>query len=136
MKNKVAPPFKECAFDLMYGTGISRTGEVLDLAVDLDIIKKGGSWFSYKDKKLGQGRDNVKELLKNDPEFMKEIEEQILARKDEIDTTASAESRAPEAKAEPAPENSAGAGSSGADNSDDLLANIDEDFEEFTPAEE
>lgn len=135
VKNKVAPPFKECAFDLMYGTGISRTGEVLDLAVELDIIKKGGSWFSYKDKKLGQGRDNVKELLKNDPEFMKEIEEQILARKDEIDTTANAESKSPENKTEAAPANPAGA-DGGADNSDDLLANIDEDFEEFTPAEE
>ena len=61
VKNKVAPPFKECQFDMMYGTGISRTGEVLDLAVELDIIKKGGSWFSYKDQKLGQGRDNVKD---------------------------------------------------------------------------
>ena len=131
----MAPPFKECAFDLMYGTGISRTCEVLDLAVELDIIKKGGSWFSYKDKKLGQGRDNVKELLKNDPEFMKEIEEQILARKDEIDTTANAESKSPDNKTEAAPVNPAGA-VGGADNSDDLLANIDEDFEEFTPAEE
>ena len=84
VKNKVAPPFKECEFDLMYGSGISRTGEVLDLAVDLDIIKKGGSWFSYKDQKLGQGRDNVKELLQNDEKLMKEIEEQILARKDEL----------------------------------------------------
>ena len=72
----------------MYGTGISRTGEVLDLAVDLDIIKKGGSWFSYKDQKLGQGRDNVKELLQNDENLMKEIEEQILAHKDELDNAA------------------------------------------------
>lgn len=136
VKNKVAPPFKECAFDLMYGTGISRTGEVLDLAVDLDIIKKGGSWFSYKDKKLGQGRDNVKELLKNDPELMKEIEDQILARKDEIDTTANAESKtSSETKEGAAPENTAETGGN-PDNSDDLLANIDEDFEEFTPAEE
>ena len=77
----------------MYGTGISRTGEVLDLAVDLDIIKKGGSWFSYKDQKLGQGRDNVKELLKNDEALMKEIEEQILARKDELHTKPSKEKK-------------------------------------------
>ncbi|MDE7137975.1 MAG: recombinase RecA, partial [Ruminococcus sp.] len=74
VKNKVAPPFKEATFDMMYGQGISRTGEVLDMAVELEVIKKGGSWFSYKDKKLGQGRDNVKELLKNDEALMKEIE--------------------------------------------------------------
>ena len=135
VKNKVAPPFKECEFDLMYGTGISRTGEVLDLAVDLDIIKKGGSWFSYKDQKLGQGRDNVKELLQNDENLMKEIEEQILARKDELK-----ESVAPKAKkgkkdgAEDAPAEENAAPQN--DSSDDILADIDEDFEEFTPAEE
>ena len=93
VKNKVAPPFKECTFDLMYGSGISRTGEVLDLAVDLDIIKKGGSWFSYKDQKLGQGRDNVKELLQNDEKLMKEIEEQILARKDELNAAPAKKSK-------------------------------------------
>ena len=135
VKNKVAPPFKECVFDLMYGSGISRTGEVLDLAVDLDIIKKGGSWFSYKDKKLGQGRDNVKELLKSDPELMKEIEDQIIARKDEIDTTAKAK-KASSDEEKPAVVNVKGADDSAADSNDDLLANIDEDFEEFTPADE
>ena len=119
----------------MYGSGISRTGEVLDLAVDLDIIKKGGSWFSYKDQKLGQGRDNVKELLKNDEALMKEIEEQILARKDELK-----ESVAPKGKkgkkdgAEDAPAEENAAPQN--DSSDDILADIDEDFEEFTPAEE
>lgn len=81
-KNKVAPPFKECEFDLIYGKGISRTGEVLDLAVNLDIIKKSGSWFSYGDQKLGQGRDKVKEMLEKDPEFMKEVEDKILANMD------------------------------------------------------
>jgi recombination protein RecA len=130
VKNKVAPPFKECEFDLMYGTGISRTGEVLDLAVDLDIIKKGGSWFSYKDQKLGQGRDNVKELLKNDEALMKEIEEQILARRDEL-TSAPAK---PGSKVKP--EAAPAASASGADENEDILANIDEDFEEFTPADE
>ncbi|MBQ6168971.1 MAG: recombinase RecA [Ruminococcus sp.] len=135
VKNKVAPPFKECEFDLMYGTGISRTGEVLDLAVDLDIIKKGGSWFSYKDQKLGQGRDNVKELLQNDENLMKEIEEQILARKDELKAAApkkgkkDADSAAPAAAAEKSSAEDGGA-------NDDVLANFDENFEEFTPAEE
>lgn len=77
VKNKVSPPFKECEFDLLYGKGISRTGEVLDLAVDLGIVQKGGAWFSYNGVKLGQGRDNSKETLRNNPEMMKEIEEQI-----------------------------------------------------------
>ena len=133
VKNKVAPPFKECEFDLMYGTGISRTGEVLDLAVDLDIIKKGGSWFSYNDQKLGQGRDNVKELLKNDEALMKEIEDQILARKDELKDAVSPKSKK-DKKGEDAPdEENVPEQNSG---SDDILADIDEDFEEFTPAEE
>ncbi len=119
---------------MMYGQGISRTGEVLDLAVELDIIKKGGSWFSYKDQKLGQGRDNVKELLKNDEALMKEIEEQILARKDEI-------LNAPVKKDKKA-KDAADDSTSGEEitekpaSSDDILADIDEDFEEFTPAEE
>ena len=134
VKNKVAPPFKECEFDLMYGSGISRTGEVLDLAVDLDIIKKGGSWFSYKDQKLGQGRDNVKELLKNDEALMKEIEEQILARKDELNETAA--SKSGKDKKDSAEAAAEGNTSAQKDSSDDILADIDEDFEEFTPAEE
>ncbi|WP_303803757.1 recombinase RecA [Ruminococcus flavefaciens] len=133
VKNKVAPPFKECEFDLMYGSGISRTGEVLDLAVDLDIIKKGGSWFSYKDQKLGQGRDNVKELLQNDEKLMKEIEEQILARKDELNAAPAKKSK-PAEKAVVSEDTSAEDGAPEAD--DDVLANFDENFEEFTPAEE
>ncbi|MCR4795905.1 MAG: recombinase RecA [Ruminococcus sp.] len=132
VKNKVAPPFKECQFDLMYGTGISRTGEVLDLAVDLDIIKKGGSWFSYKDQKLGQGRDNVKELLQNDKNLMKEIEEQILAHKDELDNAAPKKS----SKKESTDADDSKAESVEAVDSEDVLASFDEDFEEFTPAEE
>ncbi len=133
VKNKVAPPFKECQFDLMYGTGISRTGEVLDLAVDLDIIKKGGSWFSYKDQKLGQGRDNVKELLQNDEALMKEIEEQILAHKDELNAAPAKKSK-PAEKAAVSEDSSAEGGAPETD--DDVLASFDEDFEEFTPAEE
>ena len=134
VKNKVAPPFKECEFDLMYGSGISRTGEVLDLAVDLDIIKKGGSWFSYKDQKLGQGRDNVKELLQNDEKLMKEIEEQILARKDELMASASAKKSKPAEKAAVSEDTASEGGAPETD--DDVLANFDENFEEFTPAEE
>lgn len=84
VKNKVAPPFKECEFDIMYGQGISRTGEVLDLAVDMGIAKKGGAWYSYGDTKLGQGRDNAKDFLKTHPEIMKEFEEKIRAEMDKL----------------------------------------------------
>ena len=74
VKNKVAPPFKKAEFDIMFGEGISKLGEIIDLGVDYDIIRKAGSWFSYGDKKIGQGRDSVKEALKNDPALMEEIE--------------------------------------------------------------
>jgi len=74
VKNKVAPPFRKAEFDIMYGAGISRSGEVLDMAVDLDVVKKSGSWFSYGETKLGQGRDAVKQLLEDNHELMEEIE--------------------------------------------------------------
>lgn len=77
VKNKVAPPFKTAEFDIMYGEGVSKVGEVLDLAVDFEIIKKSGSWFSYGDTKLGQGRDSVKQLIKDNPELMDELEDKI-----------------------------------------------------------
>ncbi len=78
VKNKVAPPFKEAEFDIMYGQGISREGEILDIAVDMDIVNKSGAWFSYKEERLGQGRDNVKQLFKDRPELCEEIARQIL----------------------------------------------------------
>ena len=77
VKNKVAPPFKTAEFDIMYGEGISKVGEILDVAVEKEIVKKSGSWFSYEDTKLGQGRDAVKELLKDNPELMEELEGKI-----------------------------------------------------------
>jgi len=77
VKNKVAPPFRSAEVDIMYGEGISKTGEILDFGVELDIIKKSGSWFSYGDTKLGQGRDTVKNLLRDNPELMEELEEKI-----------------------------------------------------------
>ncbi len=79
VKNKVAPPFKVAEFDIMYGEGISKTGEILDLAVEFEIIKKAGSWFSYGDTKLGQGRDAVKSLIKDNPELADELESKIKA---------------------------------------------------------
>lgn len=77
VKNKVAPPFKSAEFDLIYGEGISKLGEIIDLGVDFEIIKKSGSWFSYGDTKLGQGRDAVKKLLADNPELADELEAQI-----------------------------------------------------------
>ena len=77
VKNKVAPPFRKVEFDIMFGSGISRSGEVLDQATDLDIIKKSGSWFSYEDTKLGQGRDAVKQVIADNPELSLEIETKI-----------------------------------------------------------
>jgi recombination protein RecA len=77
VKNKVAPPFKMAEFDIMYGEGISKVGEILDIAVEFEIIKKSGSWFSYGDTKLGQGRDAVKALIKDNPELQDELEQKI-----------------------------------------------------------
>ncbi|MFD3000264.1 recombinase RecA [Pontibacter toksunensis] len=79
VKNKVAPPFKVVEFDIMYGEGISKVGEILDLGVDLNIVQKSGSWFSYDGNKLGQGRDGVKQILLDNPELMEEIETKIRA---------------------------------------------------------
>ncbi|WP_306484160.1 recombinase RecA [Anaerococcus sp.] len=77
VKNKVAPPFKVVEFDIMYGKGISKSGVLLDTAVDMDIVDKAGSWFSYKDEKLGQGRENVKDLLEENPELMAQIDAEV-----------------------------------------------------------
>ncbi|MBQ1981935.1 MAG: recombinase RecA [Clostridia bacterium] len=79
VKNKVAPPFKIAEFDIIYGKGISRSGEILDFAIDLDIIKKSGSWFSYNGERLGQGKDTVRKLVESDPVFMAELEEKVRA---------------------------------------------------------
>jgi recombination protein RecA len=84
VKNKVASPFRKAEFDIMYGKGISKTGELIDLGVDHGIVKKSGSWFSYGDTKLGQGRDAVKQLLEDNPELSEEIENKI---KDAINPT-------------------------------------------------
>jgi recombination protein RecA len=78
VKNKVAPPFKKAEFDIMYGEGISKTGEIVDLGVELNVIKKSGSWFSYGETKLGQGRESVKSVLRDNPELAQELEAKIL----------------------------------------------------------
>ena len=79
VKNKVAPPFKEAEFDILYGKGISRDGEILDIAVKLDIVQKSGAWFSYDGSRLGQGRDNCRELIRNNEELRTELEQKITA---------------------------------------------------------
>ena len=84
VKNKVAPPFREAEFDIMYGEGISREGEIIDLAVKLDIIKKSGSWYSYEGNRIGQGRDKVKQYLKENPEVREQIAKQVMDQKDQL----------------------------------------------------
>lgn len=96
VKNKVAPPFKEAEFDVMYGEGISHEGELLDLAVKLDIIQKSGSWFNYKENRLAQGRDNTKEILKNNKELCAEIEALVRENLDKLNPS-------PRMKEKPAP---------------------------------
>jgi recombination protein RecA len=84
VKNKVAPPFRKAEFDIMYGEGISKVGEIIDLGVELNILKKSGSWFSYGETRLGQGRDSVKGMIADNPELMDELEIKI---KDALSTT-------------------------------------------------
>ncbi len=90
VKNKVAPPFKEVFFDMIYGEGISRTGEILDYAVEADIIHKSGAWFSYKDEKIGQGRDKAKEYLLQNPEIAEEVAAQVMEYSKELMDVANA----------------------------------------------
>lgn len=139
VKNKVAPPFKECEFDILYGKGVSRVGEVLDIAVELNIVKKGGAWFSYGDSKLGQGRENAKQYLLDHPEVMQEIEDKIKAF-DADEVLAPTKSKKKSKLEEKANES---AGVETADDeaqinlaSDDIpVANPEEDFEEFAPVD-
>jgi recombination protein RecA len=77
VKNKVAPPFREAEFDVMYGEGISRTGDLLDLAVDKRIVEKSGAWFAYGGERLGQGRENAKQFLKENPDICRAIEDRV-----------------------------------------------------------
>lgn len=143
-KNKLAPPFKECEFDIIYGKGISRVGEVLDMAVELDIVNKSGAWFSFDGQKLGQGRDNAKKTLESNEELMKEIEKRINENKDALEIVAvSAKKKSKlELAAEKAAENSSGEISQVIDSTEtddyeslDPVVNAEDDFEEFTPAD-
>jgi recombination protein RecA len=77
VKNKVAPPFRKAEFDILYGEGISKIGEIIDLGVELNVLKKSGSWFSYGETRLGQGRDSIKSILADNPELCDELEQRI-----------------------------------------------------------
>ncbi|MCQ2434972.1 MAG: recombinase RecA [Oscillospiraceae bacterium] len=132
VKNKVAPPFRECEFDMMYGKGISKIGEILDMATELDIVHKSGSWFSYGERKLGQGRDAVKDLLEREPALCEELEKKICEQKESLvlaskknkkDAAVTAAKAKAESAVQAAAELSAGA------------AADDENFEEFAPEE-
>lgn len=158
VKNKVSPPFKEAEFDMLFGQGISRTGEVVDIATDLDIIHKSGAWFSYNGNKVGQGRENTKKWLAENPEVMKEIEAQIKEKSAEVvlvskkskkesavqdAAEAAAEEYAEESGEETAEEIPAEiaeeapkekpAKSKGKKSAVDVIIDADDDFEEFTP---
>lgn len=138
VKNKVAPPFKECEFDIMYGKGISRVGEILDIAVELNIVKKGGAWFSYNDMKLGQGRDNAKNYLLEHPDIMNEIEDKIKsASPDEVLSQAKPKKKSKlEEKASAAAADNDVIGDDKISISDNApIANPEEDFEEFSPVD-
>lgn len=104
VKNKVAPPFKDAEFDIMYGRGISKEGEMVDIGVKYNVIQKSGAWFSYGDMRLGQGRDNVKELFINSPELADEIEKKIVAAMAEAAESTKVRKPRPAAPAMPAPE--------------------------------
>ncbi|MCC3349626.1 recombinase RecA [Ruminococcus albus 8] len=130
VKNKVAPPFKECEFDIMYGKGVSRVGEILDAAVDLGIVKKGGAWFSYEDYKLGQGRDNSKQFLLDHPDVMAEIEEKV--KKQAAEALAAANKKSDKKSKL---EEKANAGASADVDEDEPTAPSEENFEEFAPVD-
>ncbi len=104
VKNKIAPPFREAEFDIMYGQGISRIGELLDLAVSIDIIKKSGAWFSYDGNRIAQGRDNAKQYLKDNPEVAQKVEEELMANKDKLTFVKSSKTKAKTTKTEIKPE--------------------------------
>ena len=106
VKNKVAPPFKEALFDIMFGKGISTSGDILDLAVEQNIINKSGAWFAYGAEKIGQGRDNAKQYLEDHPDIMAEIEEKVrgaygLINVDGATTETAVPTETPEAAAAP-----------------------------------
>lgn len=136
VKNKVAPPFKEAEFDIMYGKGISKVGEILDIGVDLGIVKKGGAWFSYNEMKLGQGRDNSKQFLIDNPEIMDEIEGLIREKFAQQSEETVAQKKKETSRLESMANASAGIKPVQKPQSEpDVLVDPQDDFEEFSPVD-
>ncbi len=137
IKNKVAPPFKSCEFDMIFGHGISRTGEVLDYAIELDIIKKSGAWFSYNDMRIGQGRENTKKFLDDNPDVMQEIEDKIWSSAEKLDYDVNGgedddDTPAPEAPAAGEEAPAAEKPKRGRAKKSSVVVAADDDFEEFS----
>ena len=135
VKNKVAPPFKSCEFDMIYGKGISKMGEIIDMGVELGIIKKSGSWFSYNDMRIGQGRESVMKWLPENPDILEEIEKKIREQADALFSMSSEEEEAEPAEAgtEAAPEEAAPAKAAAKKSSKkNVVVEAEEDFEEFS----
>jgi recombination protein RecA len=135
VKNKVAPPFKTCEFDMIYGTGISKVGEILDLAVDLSVCRKSGAWYYYNDMRLGQGRENAKQYLLDNRDLMDEIEGKVREKSEETDTsdTQPAPAIPQPAMAEPVEEPAKKTARKSKKTA--ILIEGEEDFEEFSPDE-
>ena len=134
IKNKVAPPFKSCEFDMIFGHGISRTGEILDYAIELGFVKKSGAWFSYNDMRIGQGRENAKKFIEENEDIRKELEDKIMANAQQLDYAASDEDEegtaAEETTAENSPSEEAPKKSKAKKSS--VVVAADDDFEEFS----
>ena len=122
VKNKVAPPFKSCEFDMIYGKGISKMGEIVDMGVELDIIKKSGSWFSYGDLRIGQGRESVMKWLPENPDVLNEIESKIREKADQLFSAQTEEEAPVETEEKPVAKKSA---------KKSVVVEAEEDFEEF-----
>lgn len=133
VKNKVAPPFKEAEFDILYGKGISRLGEVVDIATELDVIHKAGAWFSYEGNKIGQGRENTMTFLKEHPDMLAEVEAAIMERKNSL-VMASRKNKK-EAELNQASEAAADKTVESKSAASVVVEADDENFDEFTPAE-
>ncbi len=136
IKNKVAPPFKSCEFDMIFGHGISRTGEILDYAIELGYVKKSGAWFSYNDMRIGQGRENAKKFIEDNEDIRLELEEKIMANAQQLDYAEAEEAEAetaaeaPETAATVTEETTAPKKSKAKKSS--IVVAADDDFEEFS----
>jgi recombination protein RecA len=141
VKNKVAPPFKGCEFDMIYGVGISKVGEILDLAVELGVCRKSGAWFYYGDMRLGQGRENAKQYLLDDKALMEEIETKVREKSEELDMeitavdVENAENNEPEEPPIPEEPSKKSVKSSKKSKKSAILIEGEESFEEFSPDE-